>query len=135
MQTVSQVSISHQAAQQLVSQAVDVAEAMGIAVSTCVVDIHGRVKAKITMDGAPVIADELVEKKAKTALLGLSSASFAEAVAGLQDIQHSMLQLEQITLLGGGYPLLVDGRLVGGFAVGGGTVEQDCQCAERVLNP
>ena len=135
MQTVSQVSISHASALQLVSQSIAGAEAMGIAVSACVVDVHGRIKAKVTMDGAPVIADELVEKKARTALLGLSSAAFAEAVTAQQDILHSMLQLQQITLLGGGYPLFVEGRLVGGFAVGGGTVEQDRHCAEQVLAP
>jgi uncharacterized protein GlcG (DUF336 family) len=133
MQIIQQASISHVFALELVTQSVKQAQTLQIAISACVVDVHGRVKAKVTMDGAALIADELVEKKAKTALLGLSTADFAQAVKDLPDISQSMLQLQPITLLGGGYPLFDNGVLVGAFAVGGATVEQDMQCAEAVL--
>lgn len=133
MITVNQTSISHVSAQALVNKAVECAAAMNIAISACVVDMHGRVKAKVTMDGTSIIADELVEKKARTALLGLSSSDFARAVKEAPDIAQSMLQLAQITLLGGGYPLYENGKLVGAFAVGGAMVDQDMACAEQVL--
>jgi uncharacterized protein GlcG (DUF336 family) len=133
MKTVNQISISHVSALALVNKAVECATAINITISACVVDMHGRVKAKVTMDGTSIIADELVEKKARTALLGLSSSDFAGAVKDAPDIAQSMLQLPQITLLGGGYPLYEQGKLVGAFAVGGAMVDQDMACAEQVL--
>lgn len=130
---VAQTSISHTSALRLINLAVDEADKIGISISACVVDVHGRVKAQIVMDGASIIADELVVKKARTALLGLSSSDFASAVESTPAVSQSMLQLDQMTLLGGGFPLIVGGQVVAGFAVGGALLEQDIQCAQAVL--
>lgn len=40
----------------------------------------------------------------------------------------------KITLVAGGYPLFVNGRIAGGIGVGGGTEEQDCMIAEYVVS-
>ena len=40
----------------------------------------------------------------------------------------------RITLVAGGYPLFVDGKIAGGIGVGGGTQEQDCAIAEHVVS-
>ena len=133
MKIITQEVISYQSAVELVSEAIKVAEAMNIQVSACVVDINGRVKAKVTMDGAPIIADELVEKKAKTALLGMSSQDFGAVVKDIPEVKSSMLTLDQITLLGGGIPLIAHEKIVGAFAVGGGTTDQDVECATKAL--
>jgi uncharacterized protein GlcG (DUF336 family) len=134
MQTFQQTHISAGAALALVNKAVTVAAEMQIAIAACVVDGNGRVKAKVVMDGASLIADELVEKKARTALLGLPSDQFALAVNDTPAISHSMLQLSSVTLLGGGYPLYDNGVLVGAFAVGGALIDQDMACVAEVLN-
>ena len=39
----------------------------------------------------------------------------------------------KITLVSGGYPLFINGKIAGGIGVGGGSEEQDCQIAEYVL--
>ena len=39
-----------------------------------------------------------------------------------------------ITLVAGGYPLFVQGKIAGGIGVGGGTEEQDCQIGEYVVS-
>ena len=39
----------------------------------------------------------------------------------------------RITLVAGGYPLFVDGKIAGGIGVGGGTQEQDSAIAEHVV--
>ncbi|MEA2624868.1 MAG: hypothetical protein QOD06_913, partial [Candidatus Binatota bacterium] len=36
--------------------------------------------------------------------------------------------------VGGGLPILLDGEVIGGIGVGGGTVEQDIACAEAGLD-
>lgn len=133
MQTVNEISISHVTAQQLLDCVMQVAAAMQIVVSACVVDRHGRVKAKVVMDGSPLIADELVERKAHTALSGLSTAEFAEAVANLPAVRDSMLQLDNTTLLAGGVPIVYQQQVIGALAVGGASTEQDRLCAEEAL--
>ena len=40
----------------------------------------------------------------------------------------------KITLVAGGYPLFVNGKIAGGIGVGGGTEEQDCAIAEYVVS-
>lgn len=40
----------------------------------------------------------------------------------------------KITLVAGGYPLFVNGKIAGGIGVGGGTEEQDCKIAKYVLS-
>ena len=40
----------------------------------------------------------------------------------------------RITLVAGGYPLFVSGKIAGGIGVGGGTEEQDCEIAEYVVS-
>lgn len=40
----------------------------------------------------------------------------------------------RITLVAGGYPLFVNGKIAGGIGVGGGTEEQDCAIAEYVVS-
>ena len=39
-----------------------------------------------------------------------------------------------ITLVAGGHPLFVNGKIAGGIGVGGGTEEQDCKIAEYVVS-
>lgn len=40
----------------------------------------------------------------------------------------------KITLVAGGYPLFVNGKITGGIGVGGGSEKQDCQIAEYVVS-
>ncbi len=39
----------------------------------------------------------------------------------------------KITLVAGGYPLFVNGKIAGGIGVGGGTEQLDCEIAEYIL--
>lgn len=40
----------------------------------------------------------------------------------------------RITLVAGGYPLFVNGKIAGAIGIGGGTEEQDCEIAEYVVS-
>ncbi|CAA0114655.1 Uncharacterised protein [BD1-7 clade bacterium] len=132
MDIINRPQIGYRSALALVDAALTIAEEMGIQICACVVDISGRVVAQATMNNAPHIAEELCLRKARTALLGLSSAQFAEAVGSTGSIAQSMLHAD-LTLLGGGLPILAENVNVGAFAVGGATVDQDVECASRAL--
>ncbi len=131
--TFSQPSISAASALDWVNQAFQVAKGMDLSIGACVVDVNGLVKAKVMMDGVSLITDELIERKAKTSLLGLNSQDLAAAIEGSAPTVASLTNLADITLMGGGFPIYSDGVLVGGFAVGGALVEQDIACAEAVI--
>ncbi|MCY4044927.1 MAG: heme-binding protein [Cellvibrionales bacterium] len=128
--------VSHQFALKLVAKATDLALKEHLAVVSCVLDTTGRVKAKLAMDGVPLIAETLVEQKANTALLSISSGDFGEAVEANAAHRESFSSLDDITLLSGGFPLFKEGQLVGAFAVAGALPEQDAeiaQCAMQAL--
>jgi len=131
--TFTQNQISCETALAWVQEAFTQAKAQQLSIAACVVDINGRVKAKAVMDGAQLIADELVERKAKTALLGLSSQDLANAVEPSPAVVASMTSLAPLTLMGGGFPIVHEGQVIGGFAVGGALVEQDIALAESVM--
>ena len=58
-------------------------------------------------------------------------AACAAEGASLMSIQTND---SRITLVAGGYPLFVNGKIAGGIGVGGGTEEQDCEIAEYVVS-
>ncbi len=125
--------VSHTEAAKLVQAATAVAEDMGIAIVSVVIDRHARVKAKIAMDNVAVIAESLVEKKANTALLGLTSEAFSASIQPQASQFHSFVSHQDLTLLPGGFPLMVDGELIGAFAIAGALPEQDVSCAKAAM--
>lgn len=58
-------------------------------------------------------------------------AAAAAEGASLMAIQSSD---PRITLVAGGYPLFVNGKIAGEIGVGGGAEAQDCAIAEHVLS-
>ena len=133
MQTYQQTHLTYKQAIAMLELTLQFAEQDQLSVAACVVDQNGRVVAKMVMDGTSLIADSLVEQKAYTALLGLSSEDFAKVLQDQPLVRESMLKLAPLTLMGGGLPLYHEGQLVGAFAVGGALVEQDIALASKVL--
>lgn len=83
------------------------------------------------MDNAFPGSIDISQKKARTAVLfnGLSSgAAYAAAQPGAP-----LYGIEQtnggLVVFGGGFPVILDGKLIGGVGVSGGSVEQDVQVA------
>lgn len=126
-------TLSHELAQSLVIKAESIAVEQGIAVCVAVVDSTSRLKAFLAMDGAAPIAEEMAIKKAKTALLGLTSAQLGTAMQETPAQLLSMGVSSQISYMGGGVPIVVDEQLIGAIAVGGATPEQDEACAMAAL--
>lgn len=133
MDTYQTTNISYTEALKWVSKACEIAAEQKFALACCVVDTAGRVVAKVVMDGAAVIADELVEKKAKAALLGLSTHDMAKAMESALPQAISLVQLEGFTLMAGGAPIMQEGRTIGAVAIGGATEDQDEQCLQQLL--
>ena len=127
-------SISQDAATAVVHAAIDAATGLGAPkVAVAVLDESGLLKAFSRMDGAPLVAIEVAQNKAYTALYGLPSGTLFDAIRTDPALLASMPHVRRFTLIGGGLPIAVDGTVVGAVGVSGGTVDQDVECARAAL--
>jgi uncharacterized protein GlcG (DUF336 family) len=126
-------SISRHTAMAVVDAAVAKATDLGVPQVVAVLDESGLLKAFCRMDGAALVAIEVAQNKAFTALYGLSSEGLFHAIKGDPALLTSMPQVPRLTLIGGGLPIAVDNVVVGAIGVSGGTVEQDIECAQAAL--
>jgi uncharacterized protein GlcG (DUF336 family) len=124
--------ISAAQVQTIITGAVANATSLQIPENIAVVDPSGLLVAFHRMDNAFLGSIDISQKKARTAVLfnGLyASADLYAAVqpgAPLYDVQNTNGGL---VVFGGGVPIYVDGILIGGVGVSGGSVEQDLSVA------
>lgn len=125
-------SVSQQAAARLISAARESALQQGIAVTIAITDIGGHQVALWRDDDAHFLTVEVAVNKAWTAsAYGLPTHIWNEVVN-----QPKTAQLNNVSRLmpiGGGYPLLLDGQLVGGIGISGGLAQQDMDACEVAL--
>ena len=108
---------------------------IGIDISFAVCDEHGLPRVYRRYGDALVLSITLVPGKAYTAAVTQCKTKDVAACAAeggsLMAIQAND---PRITLVAGGHPLFVSGKIAGGIGVGGGTEEQDCTIAEYVVS-
>lgn len=107
----------------------------GVDISFAVCDSNGLPRVYRRYGDALVLSVTLVPGKAYTAAVTQCQtkdvASCAAEGGSLMAIQSND---PKITLVAGGYPLFVNGKIAGGIGVGGGTEEQDCAIAEYIVS-
>jgi uncharacterized protein GlcG (DUF336 family) len=124
-------TISLAAAERAVRAAVDRAAELGVAVVVAVADAAGELKAYARMDGAPLLSVRIAQDKAWTAAaFGLPTDAWWGLVKDEPPLLHGIVKTERLVIFGGGVPLVVDGRVVGGIGVSGGSADQDRAIAE-----
>jgi uncharacterized protein GlcG (DUF336 family)/catechol 2,3-dioxygenase-like lactoylglutathione lyase family enzyme len=108
---------------------------VNVPVAVSIIDIHGNIILKHRMNGAPVFAADLSERKAYTsALIGIRTAEMSPLVQPGQSLFPMMsVSGGKYFSMGGGAPLKIDGQLVAGVGVSGGTVDQDVEILEAGL--
>jgi uncharacterized protein GlcG (DUF336 family) len=106
-----------------------------IPVSVCVIDVHGNLVLQHRMNGAPAFSMDISERKAYTsALVGVRTADLVPLVQPGQPL-YPLLTVSggRYTAMGGGVPLLDEGKVFAGVGVSGGTNEQDIAILEAAL--
>ena len=107
---------------------------LGIDISFAVCDENGLPRVYRRYGEALVLSITLVPGKAYTAAVTqCSTKDVAVAAAEGDSLMSIQTNDPKITLVAGGYPLFVDGKISGGIGVGGGTEAEDCEIAEYVL--
>ena len=132
--TYAKNTISYESAAKMVAAAVAKAEELGCKQNVAVVDEGGNLKALGRMDGAPLLGVEGCQRKAFTALFGFGTQDLYNAIKEDQSLVVGLSHFSRATMVGGGLPIVVDGEVIGGIGVGGGTVDEDVACSQAGLD-
>jgi uncharacterized protein GlcG (DUF336 family) len=112
--------------------AIDSCAAKHVAVHAYVVDALGNIKLLLVGDGAHHDTVSGARRKAYTAaILGEPTIDLQKKLAADPSLRFSSDPM--FLFLGGGVPVRVDGEVIGALAVGGGSPEQDAECAQAGL--
>ena len=106
-----------------------------VPVAVCVIDVHGNLVLQHRMNGAPLFSLEISERKAYTSgLVGVRTADLLPLVQPGQSLYAlSTVGGGRFCPMGGGAPLLDDGKVFAGVGVSGGTAEEDVAILEAAL--
>jgi uncharacterized protein GlcG (DUF336 family) len=127
-------SISSELAQKMVDEAVAKARELGVTENVAILDDGGNLKAFSRMDGAPILSIEIAQNKAYTALFGVSTQDFFNFIQGDPSLLAGIPTLRRVAAYGGGFPIKVDGEIVGAIGVSGAPmVQNDVDCASAAL--
>lgn len=106
-----------------------------VPVTVSVIDIHGNIVLKHRMNGAPAFSMEISERKAYTsALVGVRTADLLPLVQPGQELYSlSFLAGGRFVAMGGGIPIMDEGKVFAGVGVSGGTAGQDMAIVEAAV--
>jgi uncharacterized protein GlcG (DUF336 family) len=131
---VKKQSISSELAQKMVDKAVAKARELGVSENVAILDDGGNLKAFSRMDGAPIPTIEIAQNKAYTALFGVSTQDLFNFIQSDPSLLAGIPTLTRVAAWGGGFPIKVDGEIVGAIGVSGApTVQNDIDCAKAAL--
>lgn len=134
MNTISKKSISLSSAKELVSAAEEKALSIGVPMAIAVTDEAGILKAFSRMDGAALLAVDIAKNKAYTAIsFSMPTDKWFEFIKDDGPLLHGVLAIDRLIIFGGGYPITLDGEVIGGIGVSGGHYTQDMQVATAAL--
>jgi uncharacterized protein GlcG (DUF336 family) len=127
-------SISYELAQKMVNASVAKARELGVTENIAVLDDGGNLKAFSRMDGAPILSIEMAQNKAYTALFGVSTQDFFNFIQGDPSLLAGIPTLPRVAAWGGGFPIKVNGEVVGAIGLSGApTLQNDVDCARAAL--
>ena len=131
---VKKYSISYDLAQKMADAAVAKARELGVNENVAILDDGGNLKAFSRMDGAPIPTIEMAQNKAYTALFGISTQEFFNFIQSDPSLLAGIPTLARVAAWGGGFPIKVDGEIVGAIGLSGApTVQNDVDCAKAAL--
>jgi uncharacterized protein GlcG (DUF336 family) len=127
-------ALSDTAADLLIAAARREAERQAVPVSVAIVDGSGTLLRFARQAGAILVSVATATDKAYAALsFGIATHEWAGIIGDDAMLVHGIPPLPRHTTLGGGLPIRLDDRLVGGIGVSGGHYLQDIAIAEAAL--
>jgi uncharacterized protein GlcG (DUF336 family) len=122
-------------AQELLAAGEKQATADGKPMVIAIVDREGTLKAFSRMDGAPLLSVEIAQNKAYTAAaFGLATHAWFDFIKGDEPLRLGIVHTERLVTFGGGFPIVVDGEVIGAIGVSGGHYTDDMKVAQAALD-
>jgi len=132
--TVTQRHLDDESAASACSAAIAHARALGIRVNVAVCDASGVLLAFRRMHGAFLHSIDIAIDKAYTAAsFGFPTRQWIDQIRADEALRTGLPLRPRLVVFGGGLPVQIDGSLVGGIGVSGGSTEQDEACAQAGL--
>ena len=132
--TVSRPSITIEAAQKAIAAAEAKAREIGVPMSIAICDESGVLKAFSRMDGGALLSIQIAQDKAYTAVgFGMPTHAWYPFIKDDGPLALGIPKTDRLIIFGGGYPIRIDGAIVGAIGASGGHYTQDQQCAEAGL--
>jgi len=133
MLSITRLSLAE--ARELIAGAADHADHIGVPMCISIVDESGHRIAFERMDGGKILSVSLSEDKAYTAALARRPTHIYNELSQSGGLVHGIAGAlgGRFSLVGGGYPVIVDGDVVGGIGCSSGTPEQDMECCRAGL--
>jgi uncharacterized protein GlcG (DUF336 family) len=132
--TIVKKSIDLATAQQAAAAAAKKATELGLKMCIAVSDESGDLKAFERMDGAPKLSIQIAEDKAFTAAsYGMPTHVWYEFIKDDPPLLHGITHTPRLIIFGGGFPIVLEGEVVGAIGISGGHYKQDMECARAAL--
>jgi uncharacterized protein GlcG (DUF336 family) len=135
MSTYERPAIALAGTSAMIEAALAEAAQIGIAVSIAIVDESGVLKAFARCDNAGVSTVQVSIDKAYAAVgIGAPTMVWSEMIADNVRLAAGLGGIDRFVMLGGGIPLMADGRIAGGVGVSGAHQEsQDIAIAQAAV--
>lgn len=125
--------INREAAAALIGAALAAARQIGIEAAVAVTDATGNLRAFERTDGAPFLTAEVAIDKAWTACsFGFATHVWNDYVTSDPKVAP-LAHRPRMVAVGGGYPIVENGKLIGGIGISGGNYQQDQEAAAAAL--
>ena len=133
--TFQRPSVSAELVTELIAAAQRKAEELGKPFTVAVVDESGVLKGLLRMDNAALVSVQVAQDKAYTAVgFGIPSHSWHDFIKDDPPLAAGApTGIDRLVVFGGGYPIVIDGAVVGGVGVSGGHYSEDMEVAEAAL--
>ncbi len=133
--TVNVATITTEAAHRVIAAAEAKATEIGVPMCIAVADIGGNLKAFSRMDGAAMLSIQVSQDKAYTSVgFGMPTHGWHDFIKDDAPLADGAVGgIDRLVIFGGGYPITVDGAIVGAIGVSGGHYTQDQDVAEAGL--
>jgi uncharacterized protein GlcG (DUF336 family) len=134
--TFERPSVTAELARAMIDAAERKAAEMGHPFVIAVVDDSGVLKAFSRMDGAALLSVQVAQDKAYTAVgFGMSTDAWHDFVKDDAPLAMGAPSgIDRLIVFGGGYPIKIDGAVVGAIGVSGGHYSQDMEVAQAGLS-
>ncbi len=128
-------TIDAQTAQRMITAAIEKSIENEKRMCIAIVNECGQLKAFHAMDGSPHLSLEIAQNKAWSATsFGIATHVWWDFVKNDPPLLHGITHTPRLTIFGGGYPIMLEGEMVGGIGVSGGHYSDDMEVARAALD-